>query len=70
MNAIHTDKEFESTNHGEKRDGAVQFGKDTENDSFGLDKFMTNGKKGRQIQISTPRERQQLHTTLCVVTFS
>ncbi|XP_062502914.1 SNW domain-containing protein 1-like isoform X2 [Corticium candelabrum] len=44
-NRFHADKEFGGTERGKQRDGAVQFQKDTEDDPFGLDKFMTDAKK-------------------------
>ncbi|EDO40504.1 predicted protein [Nematostella vectensis] len=49
------DKEFAGTDHGQRRDGPVQFEKEEE-DPFGLDKFLTQAKKGKRT-IDEPRSR-------------
>lgn len=49
------DKEFAGTDHSQKRDGPVQFEKEEE-DPFGLDKFLTEAKKGKRT-LDEPRSR-------------
>lgn len=41
------DKEFAGTDRSQRRDGPVQFEKEEE-DPFGLDKFLTEAKKGKR----------------------
>ena len=41
------DKEFAGTDRTQRRDGPVQFEKEEE-DPFGLDKFLTEAKKGKR----------------------
>lgn len=50
------DKEFAGTDHSQKRDGPVQFEKEEELDPFGLDKFLTEAKKGKRT-LDEPRSR-------------
>lgn len=42
------EKGFEGTDHTQRRDGPVQFQKDVEEDPFGLNKFLTEAKKGKR----------------------
>ena len=42
------EKGFEGTDQTQRRDGPVQFQKDVEEDPFGLNKFLTEAKKGKR----------------------
>ena len=50
------DKEFAGTDRGQRRDGPVQFEKEEE-DPFGLDKFLTEAKKGKRTLDEPSRSR-------------
>ena len=50
------DKEFSGTDRGHRRDGPVQFEKEEE-DPFGLDKFLTEAKKGKRSLDEPSRSR-------------
>ena len=48
INRFQPEKEFEGTDRNQRRDGPVQFQKDVEEDPFGLNKFLTEAKKGKR----------------------
>ena len=50
------DKEFAGTDRSQRRDGPVQFEKEEE-DPFGLDKFLTEAKKGKRSLDEPSRSR-------------
>ena len=47
-NRFQPEKEFEGTDRNQRREGPVQFQKDVEEDPFGLNKFLTEAKKGKR----------------------
>ena len=54
------DKEFAGTDRTQRRDGPVQFEKE-EDDPFGLDKFLTEAKKGKRPLDEPSRSRYDYH---------
>lgn len=61
------DRGFSGADQAPTRDGPVQFEKDTEEDPFGLNKFLTEAKKAKRpvtdkyIQISTQKCSVMFH---------
>ncbi|CAH1793188.1 unnamed protein product, partial [Owenia fusiformis] len=51
------DKEFSGTDRTQRREGPVQFERDDEEDPFGLNKFLTEAKKGQKRQTDDSRDR-------------
>ena len=47
-NRFQPEKGFEGADQSQPRDGPVQFQKDVEEDPFGLNKFLTEAKKGKR----------------------
>ena len=56
------DKEFAGTDRNQRRDGPVQFEKEEE-DPFGLDKFLTEAKKGKR-PLDEPSRSRYWHYSL------
>ena len=58
------EKQFQGTDPNQRRDGPVQFQKDVEEDPFGLNKFLTEAKKGkRQTEDDTRCAKNLVHCT-------
>ena len=60
------DKGFAGTDRGQRRDGPVQFEKEEE-DPFGLDKFLTEAKKGKRPLDEPSRSRYYIPHTLMII---
>ena len=60
------DKGFAGTDRGQRRDGPVQFEKEEE-DPFGLDKFLTEAKKGKRPLDEPSRSRYFILHTLMII---
>lgn len=61
------DKEFAGTDRGQRRDGPVQFEKEEE-DPFGLDKFLTEAKKGKR-PLDEPSRSRYMNFYIVVLIF-
>ena len=60
------DKGFAGADRGQRRDGPVQFEKEEE-DPFGLDKFLTEAKKGKRPLDESSRSRYYILYGLYIV---